>query len=360
MRKRTLAGIIGTTLLAGALTVGGCAANGVSDEVSRSFTIAMTGLGLPSEFQSEVNNPVEYATNMLLQGHLDKAVDNYLLAKTAGSEWLKDFNSTESFFTQRSTDNSWLRDFYGNRLFLRPNPRDENYGTLENEIISAVWQNYDFNAPHPTKPKIIEQVESILDVTDEVTEDIAYFSHREIGAYYLNDAQDYDAARDHFLKAMRVRNTPEIHQLLRLTNQKKKVTQEKAQITDEELQEYVNAPIEPPKLDSIGVRFFPQEYPVLPLEETMACKSGTFSGWGMLHVGGMRRFDREVGQVSGGRTWGVPIYNYGLLLENRFTYTPPSEETKPDYKDELFEVKLYPQATSEIQGFVARWHMLKN
>ncbi|MBU3941095.1 MAG: hypothetical protein KKH88_04165 [Nanoarchaeota archaeon] len=135
------------------------------------------------------------------------------------------------------------------------------------------------------------------------------------------------------------------------------IATERKKITDEELQAIADAPIEPPKLNDIEVRFTPSEYPAVPL----GYDKRNF-GWGELHVGGWHNYERgsrTITYISGNEITGTyePQYNHGYRVSDKFIH---SLDKAPDYKDELFEVKLRPQATAEIQSYIARWHILKN
>ena len=129
------------------------------------------------------------------------------------------------------------------------------------------------------------------------------------------------------------------------------------EITKDNIQEIVEQRLEEqpmPEEDYWKPRLRIQEPKIryMDLKRTITVRPGVIMhvGGGTLTVGG-RRSSAVRSDVIGLKL----KYSYGYILSKLYSQW----EEKRDYKDELFEVKLYPQARPEIQGFIARWHMLK-
>ena len=175
MRKRTLAGIIGTTLLAGALALGGCAS-------SPWFTTIGDPITLPEGF-----HVAQSAGFNLYLDRINLSFLNYMSAKKHGSDYFNTFD----FPYENSYTNSC--DTFAGELVYR----------LIDDFASCPWLR-------------AGQIYHVLKIAEYIEPEMIYQGYERIGDYSFSEG-NYDEALESYLDAFESDMNPEIIGKLRKT-----------------------------------------------------------------------------------------------------------------------------------------------
>ncbi|MFH1840312.1 MAG: hypothetical protein ABH849_04135 [Nanoarchaeota archaeon] len=348
--------IIGT-LLATSLAFGsvGCASSIRSNDSSAALFFIADSITIPEGFIPAILAKGSLCDQIYGQDEktrIDFSVDHYLEAKKCNSNYF----DTHNFFGELSLYTNTCNTFAG-------------------ELVYKLLEDFEFN------PSLrAEQIKKVLEIAEYIEPEMVNLGYERIEDHHLSEMEVpkfetipalYKPEKKHS-SVIRARGwIPDIKIKTRTFVKWGEVTNEKGEtrrmITTvgtyvdpyEKLRPKLKAPtskiIEPLYLQDDDYWYYLEDYSFKKVSVGEAIATGT----------GVVIINNELHSIRAGPSrlpgmYDKSTYNYGFLIKSWYNYIHPSEETNPDYKDELFEVKLRPQATSEIQGFIARWHILKN